>query len=326
MIYAVVKSKVIGKILGIYHKKNIAEYCLNHKERKDCCKNFTVNSIAHSDFLLNYDKCSAKKYDIFIAGSDQVWNLHWYYPAFFLDFVNGKEKKKISYAASISMDSLTDEQKEIFKKHLADFSAVSVRETSDVELIKDLSPVPVVNTLDPTLLLSKEDWDKVCADRVVDEKYLFCYFLGDSKHNRKLAKQYANKHNLKIVNLPHMNCYRQADNNFGDYQLYDVGPEKWLSLVKYAECVFTDSFHAVAFSNIYEKQFFVFNRSKKAEMSSRIYNITQMFSEENRYCDSKEKETIQYLMGQPNIEYPRNSEKFEQLKKISIDFLKDNIC
>ena len=327
--YKVVK-KVIKRIINIpkdiYMKSMNKSFVNNINIRRQSFVEFNKSIIMHSATI--YDrylvKESVRSYDVFITGSDQVWNFAWYNPSFFLDFVSS-DKKKISYAASISMNSLTVEQKDIFRKHLKDFDAVSVREKSDVELIKDLSPVPVVNTLDPTLLLSREDWDEVCSDRVVDEKYLFSYFLGNNKKERKFAKEFAKRKGLKVVTLPHMCGYQSADKNFGDYQLWDVGPEKFLSLIKHAEYVFTDSFHAVVFSNIYHKQYYVFNRSSKGEMSSRIYNITELFDEQDRYCDTKEKETINYIENLAPINYDREFTKFEEMKEISIDFLKNSL-
>lgn len=284
------------------------------------------NRILHSDKISTHKELSTlqQNYDIFITGSDQVWNLQWYVSAFFLDFVpNGK--KKISYAASISMSSLTEKQKDIFRNSLKDFNAVSVRESSDVELIKGLSPVPVVCTLDPTLLLNQTDWDEVCDVRIIQEKYVFCYFLGDNVKERQLAVKWAKAKKLKIVTIPMISNYKVINNNFGNYQLYDVTPEKFLSLIKYAECVFTDSFHAVVFSHIYQKEFFVFNRNKKAKMSTRIYNITRIFEVKERFCDCPEKETMSYIESLPAIDYSKNLIELEKLKNFSKEYLINSI-
>ncbi len=271
-------------------------------------------------------KQAINEYDVFITGSDQVWNMTNYRPVYFLDFVPSN-KIKMSYAASISMDVLSDNQKEIIKGHLKDYKAVSVREPNAVKLLEGLSPVEVKTTLDPTLLLSKEDWDEVCADRVIAEEYCFCYFLGDNKKERKIATEFAKKRHLKLVFIPHASGWSISlpDLKMQGEKLYDVSPEQFLSLIKHAKCVLTDSFHAVVFSNIYHKQYFVFNRSKKGEMSSRIVDITALFNQSERFCTGKERETLEYVESLSEIDYSKPNGKFEQLKKESVEFLISNI-
>ena len=331
-------SGIIGLIKKIwcFPKKKIVGFLKNsekktHKvfiRRNKAMYHFNQKIIPHSDGVYNTQtiKECVGNYDVFITGSDQVWNFTWYHPPYFLDFVPS-DKIKMSYAASIAKNSLTKEQKEIFKKSLKDYKAVSVREPSAVKLLEGLSPVEVKTTLDPTLLLRKEDWDEVCADRVIEEEYCFCYFLGENKEERKIATDFAKKHNLKLVFIPHATGVDISlpDLKMKGEKLYEVSPEQFLSLIKHAKYVFTDSFHAVVFSNIYQKQYFVFNRSKKGEMSSRIVDITALFNQSERFCAGKERETLEYVESLSEIDYSQPNEKFEQLKKESIEFLISNI-
>jgi len=296
-------------------------------KRSKAFYNFNQEVIPHSKKVYNNEniKSCIKDYDAFITGSDQVWNMAWYNPAYFLDFVPS-DKPKISYAASIARDSLTDEQKEIFKKHLKDFKAISVREPSAKELIKDLSPVEPEVVLDPTLLLSREEWDEVCSERKIDRDYLFCYFLGENKKERKIAKEFAKKRNLKLVTIPHAaGGINLVDRKFGDEKIYDASPQDFISLIKNAKYVFTDSFHAVVFSNIYQKQYFVFNRNKSGQMSSRITDITKLFNQTERFCAGKDKENLTYVESLVDIDYSLPNDKFEELKKKSLDFLDRNL-
>lgn len=287
---------------------------------------FNQNIIPHSEIVYTKEtiKESVLMYDAFITGSDQVWNCAWYNSAYFLDFVPSK-KLKISYAASIAKDSLTVEQKETFRSSLKDYKAVSVRETSAVDLLKDISPIEPQLVLDPTLLLTKEDWDKVCAERVIKEDYVFCYFLGENRKERKIAENFAQKQGLTLVAIPHTAGIKLIDRKFGDKRLYDATPQQFLSLIKYAKYIFTDSFHAVVFSNIYQKNYFVFNRNKKGEMNSRIINITQLFHQEERFCNAKERECLEYVESLSNIDYTRENKEFEALKEKSLAFLKENL-
>ena len=296
------------------------------ERREKAFLTFNQKVIPHSEQVYNKETIaqSIEKYDVFITGSDQVWNFLGDTPSYLLDFVPSN-KIKLSYAASIAKDSLTEEQKNMLRDSLKDYKAVSVREKSATQLLEGLSPVDVQVVLDPTLLLTSEDWDKVCADRVIHEKYLLCYFLGNNKRERKLAKRFAREKGLRLVAIPHTAGIKLMDRKFGDERLYDVSPEQFLSLIKHAEYVFTDSFHAVVFSNIYQKQYFVFNRSKAGEMSSRIVDITELFHQEERFCAGKERENMQYITSLSDIDYTKNNEDFEKIKRYSIEFLEKNL-
>lgn len=319
-VFNYVKFK-IKKIILIIFGKNKKE-----KLRKKSFKKFNSILIKNNRMRLvdcNIAECN-KDYDIFITGSDQVWNLRWYRKPFFLDFVQ-EGKKKISYAASISMDYLTDEQKELFKNHLKDFKAISVREKQAISLLEGLTSVEPQLVVDPTLLLNREDWDNICSERIVKEKYIFCYALGDNKIMRKLLKKYAKKHKYKIVFIPFVSGNQSLYNiSFGDIRLSYVTPQDFISLIKYAEYVFTDSFHGTVFSYIYQKQFFVFNRTKNGDMNSRIFNIVELFNCEERFIYKKEELNLEYLESLKPIEYSYN-EKLEKLIESSKEFLRVNL-
>ena len=289
---------------------------------------FNQEIIPHSETIFcNETICNCiNDYDAFITGSDQVWNLRWSNFVFLLGFVPS-DKVKISYAASIARDSLTSEQKKIFEEGLKDYQAISVREQSAVALLEGLSPVDIQITLDPTLLLTQEDWDKICAERVIKEDYCFCYFLGNNKKGRKIAQTFANKHNLKLIMIPHAtgSSISVQDLAMRGQKLYDVSPQQFLSLIKYAKYVFTDSFHAVVFSNIYQKQYFVFRREKNDVSSSRIIDITHLFHQKVRFCSDNKKENLQYLNSLKDIDYTQANPTFERLRQESIEFLKRNL-
>lgn len=292
--------------------------------RRNAFQHFMRETIRHSEIV--YDQNSIHEcvddYDVFVTGSDQVWNFAWYDSAYFLDFVDGTKKKKFSYAASFSMKELTDEQKEIVSNSLKDYEAISVREKDAVDLLDGLTDKPVTYVVDSTLLLSQDDWDEVCAERVVDEKYVFGYFLGSNIDVVRMAKEFAHKRELKFVMIPFASGkYNMNEDGLADIRIVDASPEKFLSLVKHAEYVFTDSFHAVVFSFIYQKQFFVFNRDKKGTMNSRIFSITELFGLEERFCDSREKESLGYVERLEDIDYTGSFEKFEELKEKSVEFL-----
>lgn len=300
---------------------------LNIKIREQCVLAFNKNAIPHSKEAFSYRTIANANhnYDIFITGSDQVWHPQAVCRAFLLDFAD-KEKRKISYAASISVNELTEEQKKRYQQSLSDYFAVSVREQKAVEILQPLLPIAPKWVLDPTLLLSRKQWDEICADRIVPEKYLFCYFLGEDKRHRHVAVEYAKMHGLKIVTLPHLSGrFCKCDRNFGDEHLYNVSPSQYISLIKFADCVLTDSFHSTVFSLIYEREFFVFDRVSSNAMGSRLYSLTSLFELENRFCDTPEKTTIEYLQSTAPIDYTKEFLGFNNMKMVSKDFLKNSI-
>ena len=264
---------------------------------------------------------TAEAYDCFITGSDQVWNLNWYQGAYFLDFVPAG-KPKLSYAASLGMRNLTEQQQEKLRQLLADFTAVSVREEDAVNLVQPAAEVPVECVLDPTMLLSAQQWDEVCSEKQIQEPYLFCYFLGDNSELRTMAEEYARRHGLKIVTIPHASgLYTKNDRFFGEEKVWDASPGDFLSLIRYADCVFTNSFHAAVFSGIFEKQYFVFPRHKGDRMVSRIYTLTGYFDCQDHFCDSDEKCTLDYIDNLPRIRYDGQSEVLIRRREQSMAFL-----
>lgn len=315
--------------------KNIARYFLSkilRRKRNVALKNRQLvfesfrEIIPHSE--MEYDIQNVYKsldnYGVFITGSDQVWNVEYYDEVYRLEFVPST-KYKFSYAAGVSSGELTEEQKSIFKKTLSTFDAVSVREESAVNTLQSLTDKKVEWVLDPTLLLSREDWDNICSEKRINEKYVFCYFLGKLSLSNKKIIEFAHSKGLKVVSMPYLAWTSKRDSDFGDYKIYDATPTDFISLIKHAEYIFTDSFHAAVFSHIYHKNFFVFNRAGLKSMNDRIYSLTSLFDTQDRFCDTKEKISLKYIEGLPSIDYDKPFPKFEAMKEKSINFLNDNL-
>lgn len=296
--------------------------------RKEAFYNFSQKLVPHSVKVYNQHSIyeTLDKYNVFITGSDQVWNMECYDPVYFLDFVDGTQKKKISYAASTSMTVFSESQKEIIANNLQDYNAISVREKDTVVIIDAITNQSVEYVVDPTLLLYDEDWDKVTAKNIVEEPYVFGYFLGENNDLMIRGKEFAKKNNFKFVIIPFArDKYHKKSEELADIRIVDAGPEKFLSLIKHAEYIFTDSFHAVVFSFIFKKQFFVFNRDAKGSMNSRIISLTDMFDMQERFCATKEQEKLEYIEGLKPIDYNRDFPKFEECRERSYEFIRKNI-
>lgn len=190
-----------------------------------------------------------KEYDLFITGSDQVWNGHLvgYDGSYFLDFVKDQNKKG-SYAASFGFLRISDELKSKYRELLDNYKYYNVRETSGREILKDLFNIEANVTVDPTLLVSKEEWNTIAKDAGIKGKYILVYQISPSSKLIEVLKQLKHQTGLKIVAVPFI---------MGAYIDYipkpTLGPSEWVYLFKNASYVVTDSFHGTAFSMIYNR-------------------------------------------------------------------------
>ena len=283
-----------------------------------------MDEIPHSEKVYSVSTISeiADKYDLLISGSDQVWNYAWLNPVFFLGF---SDTYRISYAASMGHSDLPEPWYSQYKELLKNFDAISVREENMVSLLQPIAPVPVEWVLDPTLLLSASDWDEICAPRQIEEPYLFCYYLGGSQRDRMLANEVAKRKGLKIVTLPHLlGEYRKVDKDFGDIQLWDVSPKQFISLIKYADFVMTDSFHGSVFSGVYGRPFVAFEREGEKGMSGRLLSLTEITDTQDRFLTTPDKLTADYICALPYA-LPPETEKMRLMREKSLGFLKRNI-
>lgn len=203
----------------------------------------------------------SNNYDIFICGSDQIWSPNRLDYAYFLSFTS---KPKISYAPSIVIDEIKKDDLNEIRKNLNNFRYISVREQKGKEILRKIIDKDIEVVLDPTLLLEKENYEKIMRQMPINEQYLLCYLIGDRLEHRTLVKKIASKFNLKIVTLP----FKVADENFGDIILKGVGPEEFLDLVQNAKLICTDSYHGMLLSIVLEKDFYEFPRFLNSDKMS----------------------------------------------------------
>lgn len=294
--------------------------------RNKAVRKFNKELIPHSrEYTDTTIQESVRDYDVFITGSDQVWNPNAVTPAYRLDFVP-KTKTKMSYAASIAVDSLEDKEIKVLANSLSTYTAISLRESNLIKTLEYATGKKVYQALDPTLLLSSNEWNRICSDRLISNKYIFCYFLGDDDDLRKIASEYAAKHKLKLVNIPHLlGKVRKCDINFGDIRISKVSPGDFLSLIKYAEAVFTDSFHGSVFSIEYNVPFVVFERKTKSSMGSRISTLVEMADCTTRYIKNIEECSIEHIESVLMSNDVYNLQNISRLRKESTVFLLNNL-
>ena len=230
-------------------------------------------------------KKSSNDYDAFLCGSDQLWlpqNLgsHFYT----LEFVSD-EKPKIAYATSFGVSSIPWFQKRRTRNYLNRFSSLSTRELKGAGIIEDLTGKKAQVVCDPTLLFDAESWSQIIEDkRVIEEPYVFCYFLGNNVEHRTIAKTFASDKSLKIVSCPFLDNFVEEDRNFGDIQMFDMDAADFVNLIRHAEYILTDSFHGTVFSILHHKKFITFNRFNNGAGSrnSRIDSLCELLELNDR--------------------------------------------
>ncbi len=259
-------------------------------------------------------------YKAFISGSDQVWNPNAVRLLYLQSFAND-EKNKISYAASIGRNKLNKNEADVLVSYLKRFNSLSVREKTAKSLLQEYLNEDIEVVLDPTLLLEKEEWDDITTEFNHGKPYALFYFFSNSKKIRKQAIKFCNEKNIDLIMIPYANQqFNFSDSKGPGIRLNSIGPREFVSAIKNADYVFTDSFHGVVFSIIYEKQFLVFERNKKehVSMNSRIYDILDNFDLANRLLMSDKFNEIYSLN---RIDYNIVNMKKQEQKRKSFEFL-----
>lgn len=215
------------------------------------------------------------RYDFFVVGSDQVWNYHFAsknFDNYFLKFA--EQKKKISLSGSFGVNDIPYEWRSIYIDGLSSFSHISVREEAGQAIIKDLIGKDVPVLLDPVMMLSKEEWLKVAKKPRVDtsKPYILKYYLGNKMGDEIDAWAKSNGYEV----------YELLDDKIPE--LYSAGPGEFISLIRNASLVCSDSFHCIAFSILFSKPFIVFSRQGKGNnMVSRLNTLVNTFGFSDRW-------------------------------------------
>lgn len=269
--------------------------------------------------LYTFEDCKTQSeaFDAFYVGSDQVWRpkmakerLYRY----FLDFVD-EHKIKISYAASFGTDKWegTPEQATKIAKLLKRFSSVSVREDSGVDICLNEFGVKANHVLDPTLLLTENDYAKIESENNLskDNQYVAYYMLDDINGLGRVIKSIRKEFGSNTFNL-----FGETKQFLGKKFIQYGSVGRWLSGIKNSTYVVTDSFHCVVFSIIYRKRFICLLNKHKG--TSRIQSLLSFLGLENRICSQNNVDLL--LLNEP-INYDEVCTKLERLKKDSLSFL-----
>lgn len=219
-----------------YKRKYLFEgFIARHIKKTEVCYQYSMN------YIEQY------KLEALIVGSDQVWRPMYNDCLYdmFLQFAENFKGKKIAYAASFGVDNweFSDEQTKICSSLIKQFDVISVREYSGKSLCKNYLGVDAVNVLDPTLLVSKNEYIKLCVDiPVVKERFLAAYVLDSSDEVDKIIAEEASRRGLIVRRY-------SADAKA------ELTVEEWIAIFRDASFVVTDSFHGTVFSILFENPF-----------------------------------------------------------------------
>lgn len=280
------------------------------------------------DFYTNQFRRTEKKYydssfnhvvsdesiDGFVCGSDTIFCIdefkgfvEGYYANF--DCMRGNS---IAYAASFGDPHFTEESYKVLNQRLNNFKSIGLRENLMLDYVKENSEVPSTRVVDPTLLLKGHDFEKITAGRLIPEKYLLLYSRRYNKEMEEFAIKKAKEMGLKIVEI----SLRAINAEKGHIMYYEAGVEEFLSLIKYSECMVTNSFHGIIMSVQFNKLFYGFSRE---QCDNKTQELTKLFGLNNRMLVTG----FEYCPD--SIDYVSVEQRIDEARKKSLAFLRKSL-
>ena len=261
-------------------------------------------------------------YDAVVVGSDQVWTPMSLPNKFFNLLFVDDSVHKIAYASSFGVSEIPSFQRKETGLYLDRFYRIGVREERGKEIVEELSHQKATVVADPTLLLTREEWEAEISDARPNESepYIFCYFLGTNQEARKAANQLRKQTGYKIITIRHMDEYVPEDEQFGDEAPYNVDPNDFVKYISRAAYVCTDSFHCTVFSILFHRQFMTFYRfaaTNKTGRNSRIDSLFNILGLQDRLYIGNIS-----IIGNP-IAYDKVDKRLKGLRENSLEFLKN---
>lgn len=311
---------IANRVLGLMHVPTFLHY-----RRLAVQENLSPETLeAFRSFYDNefhyYSNCcnGLDDIDVFLAGSDQVWNiqvpnLHY---IFFMRFAD--KRRCMSYAASFGSETIPKYNKRKLSKYLSGIEHISVREDMGGHIVEEACGKYAPVVLDPVLLVGKKFWEnRICKTRPDMDRYIFCYFLDDSEIMRSMIKTIKKSYGEMLCLSADTGVEIKICKNI------TVSPFEFVSAIYHANLILTDSFHATAFSLLFNKPFFTCLRSYKSrpEQEVRVKSILRITGTQNRYIETiegaKQVNSVEmYNIDKVNLE-------LDNLRKVSVDYLEE---
>lgn len=305
----------VKNIILFFHQKRIKSNYESYELFK--IKNFLLSKNSYEQM----EDLDEGGYDCIIAGSDQIWNVTIQDgdDAYFLPWV--EKTKKVAYAPSFGAKNLLKYSKspDKYKKWLQCFDALSIREENGKKWLKDLTGKDVPVVLDPTLLLTKEDYEGIIDKSfITPEKYIFYYSPGYNFAINKLVKQISTKYKLPVIAFNAKNYFLKGM-NFSRFQLPQIeNPSVYLQLIKNATMVITTSFHGTVFSSIFGKNFWTIKNGGMYKEDDRVVSLMRKLDLQDRLIPIEFDENLDYLQA-PN--YNKYNIQLKREQAFSVRYL-----
>lgn len=315
-----------------------------NKSLKDMIKNFLIipakkrisvnnekyEEFKRKNFLLSEDfnemgQLSDSKYDVVVAGSDQIWNITIadYDDAYFLPWV--KSAKKVAYAPSFGSKNIMKYSKNVrkYEDFLNSFDALSIRENNGKKWIKDICGKDVNVLIDPTLLLDSSKYDLIIDDSFKPQgKYIFFYCPSFNRKICRFVKKISDKYNLPVITWSTKSYFYKFVKTFGFKLVPYETPSLYLSLIKNAELVITTSYHGTIFSTIYRKKFITVKNGEMYGDDDRVMTLLNQIGMENRLLPYQFDSDINYL---DDIDYSQYESILKGLRETAEKFIEENV-
>lgn len=253
-------------------------------------KIFTENYLSFTQEYKNEMQIAAdfKDQEVLVIGSDQLWGPEDIIKDYHTLTWVPTGVRKVSYATSFGVSELPHYLYKRTRRFLNRMDSISVREEQGVDIVSELSDNTAVQVCDPTLLLTPEEWEQIIpkTDNKIG-KYIFCFFIGDNPEQRVFAKKMKEITGYSLVAIQHLDKYIESDEGFADMVFNDASPDEFVNLIRNAEYIVCDSFHAMIFSVLNRKRFILFNRYAENEVgsrNSRIDSICRKLNITDRRC------------------------------------------
>lgn len=295
-------AKIPGRLIALLRKRKFDEFTQKYLR-------LTPHRYHSNEEL----KANPPKANLYIAGSDQIWNTLFQNgrdAAFYLDFAP-KGAKRVAYAASFATKDVVKEYKPFVRKMLQGFDRISLREHISLPLLESLGRKDSLGVCDPVFLLSKEQWNNILPTSSIEEEYLLVYDTENSNKLKDIAQSIAKERNLKIFNIS------GSRKSYVDKDFWVSSPIDFVQLIRDAEFVVSNSFHATAFSLIFHQDFCVVNRSEA--INERMLSLLEQYGLQDKLVtDNLER------LSTP-IDYSKVQSKIEQDIEDSKQYLRNAI-
>lgn len=316
LVYSILNLRILFSRRNIF--KSISTYVFNVRNYSEMRQKHVEYEKFRARYLhltKSFTKVEADiGMDVYIAGSDQIWNLsllHGFNNYYFLNFPISNRALKISYAASseIAAFPFFESYRNMVSKSLDDFDFISVREENLKLELEKYTNRTISVCIDPTFLLEKDRYEQI-LEMPKERNYVLVYHMAETTEAVILANKIAKEKGLKVIEI-----HASFHSSKGLRHKRNLGPLQILGYIKYADMVITNSFHGTALSIILKKELWVINKYK----SARLVSLLSLAGLTSRYIESLDE------YNQLQIDYSKVNESMHPYIEKSKEFLNNSL-